>query len=150
MTISCPLVFHFRAFSLEANAHYAHFWIVKHFDRRLLKQSFLTELLDHVGKKQTADKQNKPLLSEKNIFWHRDGRYFGYKGGPRDGTGPQLAMQGILAHCVFLEISTRSIQSPVIWIKTKTALCFIKKCHIKKAKCKKTKSFSMSTSDQWH
>jgi len=44
---------------------------VKHFDRRLLKQGFLT---DHVGKKQTADKQNKPLLSEKNIFWHRDGR----------------------------------------------------------------------------
>jgi len=45
-------------------------------------------------------------------------------GGPRDDTGTQLALQGILAHwmsIVFLEISTSSNQSPVIWITTKTA-----------------------------
>jgi len=64
-------------------------------------------------------------------------------GGPRDDTGTQLALQGILAHwmsIVFLEISTSSNQSPVIWITTKTALCFIKKRHIEKAKCKKIKN----------
>lgn len=114
MTISCPLVFHFRAFSVAANAHYAHFWIVKHFDRRLLKQDFLTELLVHVGKKQ----RTYSGTGEEDILGTSIG-------GTRNGTGPQLAMQGILAHWMsieFLEISTRSIQSPVIWIKTKTAL----------------------------
>lgn len=135
MTISCPLVFHFRAFSMAANAHYAHFWIVKHFDRRLLKQGFLTELLDHVSKKQISRISHCCLKRTFSGTWMED--ISGTRiGGPRNGTGPKLAMQGILAHwmsIVFLEISTRSIQSPVIWIKTKTALYVsLRKQNVKK------------------